>query len=193
MKKKIKSIKYKKQSGGMYGYIPPEEAVFAPLSTIGKQMAAPLIASSKQMLAPATQMLNLASRSTAAGLTNDRAILNALNAQTESNETKIKLQKNETYRLIVESRFNLFFTFIGFVIRLATSPMGTMYIFLIIVLEICITIFNKWEAGIRKNIVNPIRTMIPIRVKGGRITDRSWTILWNLVKYLFSLIYNAIK
>lgn len=191
MKKKIKSIKYKKQSGGMgalYKQYEKMPSVLAPLTTTGTQMAAPFIESGKQILAPAGKMAHLAARSIASGLTNDRAILNAMNAQAESNETLIKRHKLETYRLIVESRFKLLFTFIGFVIQVATSAMGAMFIFLIIVLEICIAVFNILEAGVRKNIVNPIRTIIPIRVKSGRIIERSWMILWKLVKYLFSLI-----
>jgi hypothetical protein len=192
MKKKIKSIKYKKQRGGaayMYGYVPTSEKK-------AKNNAAQLVQKEaikqaipiQSALPSAVARFRTPSNNPSIKETVAEEMLNALNAQTESNETKIKLQKNETYRLIVESRFNLLFTFIGFVIKLATSPMGTMFIFLIIVLEICIAIFNILDAGVRKNIVNPIRTIIPIRVKSGRIKDRSWTILWKLVKYLFSLI-----
>ena len=118
--------------------------------------------------------------------------LDPLNSSQQSVETTnddlFNQKKKEISRIKFKEKIEIFFRMIAFIIQLATSAMGSMFIFLIIVLEICIAIFNTLEGGVRKNIVNPIRTFIPIKVKSGRITDRSWTILWKLVKKLFSLI-----
>ena len=182
--KKNKSIKYKKQLGGIGTVVPLMEQAITPLiqSTINPSHIKTIIPQTIDPSVTLAKSIHNASSNEGAN-----EILSFIKKMKKKFVNAIWWRNFFTIVVsIIVYTVSLIGALIGFVI--ASLPTLAIAATVIIILELVIITLNLIIVGFYKKVLKPISTIIPMRLKRPKTIPHSWIILWMLIKSIIRQI-----